>query len=449
MIVEPDLERRLARNPRRAAYYCGAVSSLAAALAARGVALIVRRGTLRAEALRLARESRAATIGWSAAYDAATIANDRDLQAAFEEAGLRVALAHDAPAIAPDETAAVRAHDDGTGYRAFTPYLTAWRSRTRATYGANVRYALVALDSNPLPSPDTFGAEALADADVPSEAKTLSAFDAYLAGPALAYRTARSVPAEAATARLSAALSFGIVSARTLLARIDARYADRFLLAEERASLAALTRALAQRDFFLQLGWFYETSPDLVLQTRMRAFAFARSHPALEAWRFGRTGFPFVDAGMRQLRATGWMHPRARLVAASFLCYDLGVDWRVGRDAWDDLLVEDEPALATGNWQWTAGVGADLAQYPRIFNPRKQARWFDPAGTYVRRWIPELANLPGAAVLDPAASIARPQLALPLFDGAAYAAPVVDHEATARAFLARYAVFTRPRDERR
>ncbi len=133
----------------------------------------------------------------------------------------------------------------------------------------------------------------------------------------------------------------------------------------------------------------------------MRGFAFARSHPALDAWRSGRTGFPLVDAGIRELRATGWMHPRLRAIAASFLCFDLGVDWRVGRDDWDRYLIEDAPALAVGNWQWIAGVGADLAAYPRIYNPLKQARRFDPAAQYVRRWIPELAGLPDAAILDP------------------------------------------------
>ena len=173
----------------------------------------------------------------------------------------------------------------------------------------------------------------------------------------------------------------------------------------------------------------------------MRAFGFAHSHPALDAWREGRTGYPLVDAGMRELRATGWMHPRVRSVAASFLCFDLGVDWRVGRDAWDAELVEDDPALSTGNWQWAAGVGADLAQFPRIYNPRKQARAFDPAGTYVRRWIPELAGAPNAELFDAAAQARRRQLTLPLFGDSQYPAPVVDHEPVAREFLARYAAF--------
>jgi deoxyribodipyrimidine photo-lyase len=447
LLLEPDRERRLSRNPRRAAYYCGAVSSLAAELAARGARLIVRRGPAAKVATRLARELEARTVCWSASYDAAAIDADRGLQAALEEAGIRVAIVHDGPAVPPEETAAARSDGDGSGYRALAPYVAAWRSRRPAPEPAVVRFASPPLVSEALPQPADFGpAASLASAAASpvSETRELGAFETYLAGPALAYRTARNVPAAGATARLSAALSFGVVSARSLLARIAERERDAFLLAEERASLDALTGALARRDFFLQLGWYFEGVPDLALQPRMRGFPFADSHPALPAWSAGRTGFPLVDAGMRQLAAEGWMHPRVRLVAASFLCFDLGVDWRAGRDVWDERLIEDEPALATGNWQWVAGVGADLAQVPRIFNPQRQARWFDPRGAYVRRWIPELAGVPDAAVFEPESASRRNQLALALFGDSGYPAPVVDHERAARAFLARYAAFTRP-----
>ncbi len=444
LALEPNAERRFVRNPRRAAYYCGAVSSLSDELASRGSALVVRRGPRAPSLVRLAREVRASAVCWAAAYDAATIERDRTLQAALEEAGFRVSIVHDAPAIPPDDTAAARRDDGGRGYRALAPYLVAWHAQRRAQHAARIPFAAPAFPSDAPPAFD--GTAATTHERVaPSEDSVLAAFDGYLAGPALAYGSARNVPAIEGTARLSPALAFGVVSARTLLARIERRASDPFLLVEERASLAALTRSLAQRDFFLQLGWFFEGEADAVLQARMAAFAFARTHPALDAWRTGRTGYPLVDAGMRQLVATGWMHPRVRLVAASFLCFDLGVDWRAGRDFWDDHLTEDEPALATGNWQWVAGVGADLAQVPRIFNPQRQARWFDPLGTYARRWIPELASVPDAAVLDPAGAAVRRQLALPLFDGGAYPKPVVDHERSARAYLARYAEFVRLR----
>ncbi len=440
LAVDRDLERSLRRNERRSAYFRAAVASLEAALTARGSRLLVRRDATSKNIVRLARETGVNAVCWSAGYDAEQIERDRTLQASLEEAGFRVSVVHDAPAIPPDETAAAKSDDDGEGYRSLTSYVRIWRTIPRATYATPLRFA-TAFEADVEPVEAFAGGPGPAGAApaAVSEARALAEFEAYLSGPALAYRFARNVPGSEPTSRLSAALSFGAISARTVAARIDERARDPFLLAEERASLVALSGALARRDFFLQLGWFFERSPDVALQARMRDFPFARTHPALDAWLAGRTGYPLVDAGMRQLRATGWMHPRVRSIAASFLCFDLGVDWRIGRDAWDELLVEDEPALAAGNWQWTAGVGADLAQFPRIFNPRKQARFVDPAGAYVRRWIPELANLPDAVVLNPEGAARRVQLALPLFDGAAYPAPVVDHEKAARAFLARYA----------
>jgi len=441
LVLDDAAERRLARNARRRSYFAQAVTSLARDLEARGTQLVVRRGKSRArEVIRLAREAGVTAVVWSAAYDASAQGEQRTLQSALEEAGLRVVIVHDAPAVAPEETAGARSDDAGLGYRAFVPYFVAWNAQPRAVLAATAHFARHALVSASLPAGDgpAIALDATAGA---SESAALHALARYVAGPVLQYPVARNVPAGAPTSRLSAALSFGLISARTVLGALDERARDPFLLAEERVALRAFVRALAQRDFFLQLAWFFEDKADRALQPRMRGFRFADDHPALAAWRTGSTGFTLVDAGIRQLRATGWMHPRVRLIAASFLCFDLGVDWRVGRDAWEEELLEDDFALATGNWQWVAGVGADLAQFPRIYNPAKQARAFDASGTYARTWIPELANVPGHLALEPARATARRQLALPLFDGAQYPAPVVDHEQAARHFLQRYASF--------
>jgi deoxyribodipyrimidine photo-lyase len=226
------------------------------------------------------------------------------------------------------------------------------------------------------------------------------------------------------------------VASRTVVRLARKRLDDPFLLSEERFSIRLFLRALAMRDFFMQLGAHHPGVDEEALQERMRGFRFERAHAALDAWRGGKTGFPLVDAGIRQLHATGWMHPRVRTIAASFLAFDLGVDWKIGRDEWDRWLIEDDPAIASGNWQWIAGVGADMAQYPRIYNPLKAGRRFDPNGIYVRRWIPELAARgPWSwnVVRD------ESQLALPFLSGdAAYPGPVLDHENAARAFLEKY-----------
>ncbi len=399
---------------------------------------MVRRGPLVATVLALARDAGATDVTLTARYDAASVAVDCDLRAELERAGLRVAIVHDAPAAAPTDDAVRRFDADGRGYRAFAPYATAWAMARKDVVTERVTFAAHALRGDGLPEappsemPDGAGESA-------DPVRALAAFERYLAGPILDYSSAATIPAGAPTGRVSAGLSFGVLSARTLLARIDVRARDRFLLTEEKVALAAFARALVRRDFFLQLAWYFEDEPDVPLQEHMRAFVFARDHRALEAWRRGETGYPLVDAGIRQARTTGWMHPRVRAVAASFCCFDLGVDWRIGRDTWDAWLVEDDGALATGNWQWIAGVGADLAQVPRIYNPRKQLRALDPRGIYTRRYVSELAHASDAELLGNATSQVQPQLALALYGEGRYVEPVVDHDRAARAYLARYA----------
>ncbi len=448
-VHSPAFVARMERSPRRAAFYRSALASLAHDLEARGTRLILRSGARVATTLRLVREAKAEAVTWSASYDAAGVAEDRALQSALEEAGVRATIVHDALAVAPDDTAAARSEDGGLGYRALAPYVAAWLTLPRDPIATNVTFVAHGLASELLPVEGNRESDSVGDPgvlrsdfkEIASEVATLARFDAFVSGPILQYPFARNVPGSGETARLSAALSFGLISARTILARIDERAHDPFLLVEERLALSTFARALARRDFFLQLAWFFEERADDALQSRMRGFAFAKDHAALDAWRDGRTGYPLVDAGMRQLRATGWMHPRVRTIAASFLCFDLGVDWRVGRDAWDRELVEDEPTLATGNWQWVCGLGADLAQFPRIFNPRKQARAIDPRGAYVRAWIPELADVSDAELFATGLAHPAPQLSLALYEREPYPSPVVEHEAAARDFLARYAAF--------
>jgi len=434
-VIDAVSTGRLRRSPRRAAYYCAAVAALDASLRARGTRLIVRRGTTGPALRALARAAGADVVSWSCGYDPKSVRRDRDVQSTLEEAGVRALPVHDAPAVPPEDSAA--AHSRGDGYRAFVPYHARWRTLVPADDAGSAAFAAVDIASEALPTPEEFGAS-VASPQCAGEDDARDRLRAFLAGPVLQYGVARNVPGDGATSHLSAALSFGTIAAREVVREACARSTDRFLLVEERTSLKLFLRSLAQRDFFLQLAWYTESLEEAPLQEKMRGFAFARTHRHLDAWRSGRTGYPLVDAGIRELRATGWMHPRVRAIAASFLCFDLGVDWRVGRDEWEQYLIEDEPALAAGNWQWIAGVGADLAAYPRIYNPLKQARRFDPAAAYVRRWIPELAGLPDAAILDPF-SERRLQLALPLFGPQSYPAPVVDHEPTARAFLERYA----------
>ncbi len=438
LVLDAEHNDRLRASPRRAAFFCAAVRGLDAELRERGSRLVVRRAPADEAVVRVAREAGATGAAWSASYDDSGMRRDSSLRSALEEAGLRALVVHDAPAVAPEETSEARSAE-GPGYRAFAPYFEVWRELPIASheYPLLLRFAGGELDGEALPEPREFGA---AGAQTPgSSAVARRLFQTFARERAAQYAIDANVPAEDGTSGLSAHLSFGTISARAVALAVRERLADPFATGEQRLSLRLFLRALAHRDFFLQLSWFNPQTQDEPLQEKMQGFRWESSHPALEAWRSGITGYPLVDAGIRQLHATGWMHPHVRAVAASLLCFDLGVDWRVGRAEWDRCLIEDDPALATGNWQWIAGVGADMAQYPRIYNPERQRRRYDPAGLYVRRWIDELRSVPFDAWQPRTRSSA--QLRLSLFSAGDYPPPAVDHAVAARAFLRRYREF--------
>ena len=442
LVIDRALQARIGANPRRAAFYCGAVASLDASLRERGSQLVVRRGNAGPILRQLARACGANTVTWSASFDREGMQADQRLQSELEEAGLRALSVPDAPALAPEETTAARP-SAGEGYRAFVPYHELWRELEPPSYEVPLllSFAHTDLQSERLPEPAEFHANV--DLAQAGAAQAMSKFETFLQDAGLQYAFAMSVPADDRTSHLGADLSFGTIAARTIVRQTRKRLDDPFLLAEERNSLKMFLRSIALRDFFLQLSWYNPRTDREPLQEKMRDFPFSRARPGLDAWRAGTTGYPLIDAGIRQLHQTGWMHPRVRSIAASFLCFDLGVHWRVGLDEWDRYLIEDDPALAAGNWQWVAGVGADLAAYPRIYNPQKQARRFDPNGVYVRTWVQELAHLPAGADMMRTDTA---QIELPLYSGQPYPSPIVDHDRAAREFLTRYQEFTQASD---
>jgi deoxyribodipyrimidine photo-lyase len=193
----------------------------------------------------------------------------------------------------------------------------------------------------------------------------------------------------------------------------------------------------AWRDWYAHL--LYAT-PSLVERPMKDTYAALRwrDDPAgIEAWKAGRTGFPMVDAGMRQLLAAGWMHNRVRMLTASFLVKNLLVDWRVGERFFRHLLIDGDVPQNVGNWQWVAGVGPDASPYNRVFNPVLQGHKFDPVGDYVRRWVPELAGLAGPAVHEPWLAGPLELAAAGVVLGDTYPAPIVDlRESRARALVA-------------
>jgi deoxyribodipyrimidine photo-lyase len=248
------------------------------------------------------------------------------------------------------------------------------------------------------------------------------------------YADDRDRPDKPATSRLSSHLRFGEISASEVF------HAARFA-----ADTGAPSRDTQK--FLSELGWrefsyhLLHHFPDLAtknLQARFDAFPWRDDAAALTAWQRGRTGYPIVDAGMRELWHTGWMHNRVRMVVASFLIKHLLIDWRRGEEWFFDTLVDADPANNTASWQWVAGSGADAAPYFRIFNPVLQGEKFDPHGAYVRRWVPEIAALPDRFIHKPwmasPLELAEAKIAL----GKTYPAPIVDHDTARKRALAAF-----------
>jgi deoxyribodipyrimidine photo-lyase len=324
----------------------------------------------------------------------------------------------------------------GTPFAVFTPFYRHWLGLgRRAVHGAPAALPALpgAIAKGRVPGA---GAPALAGRPLaephcaPGETAARAALARWLDGPIDGYARGHDDLAADGTSGLSPHLRWGCVSARECEERADRRGGE---------GAAAWIRQLCWRDFHAHVLLAHPGSARVELQERYRALEWADDPEGLEAWKAGATGYPLVDAGMRQLARTGWMHNRARLVTGSFLTKDLHVDWRHGEAHFARLLLDGEPAQNAGNWQWVASTGADPAPYfRRMFNPVTQQRRFDPDGVYVRRWVPELRDVPLARLCRPWRMTAAEQEAAGCVVGRDYPAPIVEHAAERRRAIERY-----------
>jgi deoxyribodipyrimidine photo-lyase len=374
-------ERLLARSPSRAAFMLDCLRELRDALRARGGELFVRAGRPEVVLPELARETGSRAVYYAPDVSPFAVARDGAVDAALGAVGVR---SHRVPGTFIAEVE--------KPYVVFTPFWRAWaRVPRREVHGAPRKV--------PVPSK-------LAAGRIPSIASELP--DPLPGGEKEARRRMHAFDARryeerhnhvaGGTSTLSPYLHFGCLSAAEL---------------EQRVPEPAFTRQLAWRDFYAQVLLHHPANLRRAFRPELDAIEWTGGEEDFAAWTAGRTGFPLVDAGMRQLAATGWMHNRARLVAASFLAKDLHVDWRRGEAHFMRLLLDGDVAQNNGNWQWVASVGVDPAPMQRrLYNPELQWRRHDPDEEYVRRWIPELD------------------------DG--YPEPVVDHAVERRAAIAAY-----------
>ncbi|GIX39065.1 MAG: deoxyribodipyrimidine photo-lyase [Silanimonas sp.] len=378
--------------------------SLRASLRSMGSDLIIRRGPSTETLLTLAAECGAEAVYWHRLYEPASIARDTATKAALKARGLRVESLNGSLLAEPWEVKT----GSGEPYRVFTPF---WKNAQQRLEGLAPLPAPASLPS--LPPLASLEPEALdlrppareGGWDLgfwrywqPGEAGAAELLEAFVEGALHGYKEQRNFPGRTGTSKLSPHLHFGEISPRRIVAALQAARVP----AKSRPDLDHYLSELGWREFSHHLLFHFPHTAEQNLNPRFEDFRWAEVDEALlAAWQRGRTGVPIVDAGMRELWATGWMHNRVRMVVASFLTKNLRYHWRHGARWFWDTLLDADLANNTQGWQWTAGTGADAAPYFRIFSPVSQAQKFDPGGAYITHWVPELAALPAPALAEP------------------------------------------------
>ena len=417
------------------------LAALARSLEKKKSRLILRHGPAGETLASLARECAVGAAYWNRRYEPEAIARDKELKGRLSDEGIEAKSFNGSLLNEPwtIETG------QGTHYKVFTPYYKACLAKTSedAPLAAPKRIPSPNnwLESTPLDAfklePTIDWAGGIRDAWTPGEAGARKRLDAFLDNAVLAYKKERDRPDHDGTSRLSPYLHFGELSPRQILHAARERLAEDEDAAESSGGEAYI-RQLYWREFAFHLLYHEPQTTSEPLRDNFREFPWNSDKKALKAWQKGQTGYPYIDAAMRELWTTGWMHNRARMAVASFLVKHLLISWQEGAKWFWDTLVDADLANNTLGWQWTAGCGADAAPYFRIFNPMTQGEKFDPDGVYVRRWVPELAELPDNALMKPWEASDNELEAAGVTLGKTYPNPIVDHREARERALAAY-----------
>ncbi len=327
--------------------------------------------------------------------------------------------------------------DDGKPYTVFTPFSKKWKALPApipVAVDPRCRFSRCLPGNNSiLPGLEWAGSFSA------GETAARQTLDDFLRNRVFLYKEDRNRLDLDGTSRLSAALRFGVVSGREAAWSVRQQIS---LAPSSRESEGSETwlNELIWRDFNASILYHFPMVLQQAFQARYRSIQWRHAPSELERWKYGQTGFPVVDAGMRQLLQLGWMHNRARMITASFLVKDLLINWQEGESWFMQNLVDGDPASNNGGWQWTAGVGTDAAPYFRIFNPITQGIRFDPSGSYIRTWVPELATVPDEYIHQPEKMPIADQQKYSFVLGKNYPLPMIDHsfarERTMAAFKA-------------
>lgn len=391
------------------------LEDLAGALRAAGGELHVFQGRAEDVVSALLQKERIDAVFMNRDYTPFSRLRDAAIAEACKRHGVACHVSGDALLHEPEDVC----KNDGKPYTVFTPfYNKASALRLRGTRrfqgGSFLRLASVRAELSVLPEPSSALVPRGGRANAVSVLKGLASHDGYSA--------TRDVPAnEAGTTLLSAHLKFGTCSVREAYEAVCVRLGDSH----------PLLRQFYWRDFFTHVAFHFPHVFGGAFHRRYDALAWSKDEKAFLRWCSGETGFPIVDAGMRQLRATGFMHNRVRMITASFLVKDLHIDWKKGERHFATLLTDYDPCVNNGNWQWAASTGCDAVPYFRVFNPWLQQKKFDPQCVYVKRWVPELRDVPVADVHAWYKAHVR-------HGTCTYPSPIVDHAKSASVAKAMY-----------
>jgi deoxyribodipyrimidine photo-lyase len=424
------------RGDRRVEFIHAAVAALDDALRARGGGLLITNGRVAESVVDLARRLDVDTVFASADYEPYATARDAEVARQLAEQGRRLLLLKDQVIFEKSEIMT----GAGTPYSVFTPYRSAWLKRLAAADIAAQEsdFGGLAPPAGPPLRPTLaqlgFRPSNLAELRLPlAESGARQLLDDFL-GRIDDYRNARDFPAVRGPSYLSVHLRFGTVSIRELVRRAREHTSD---------GAATWLSELVWREFYQMILWHHPHVVDHAYRPEYDRIEWETGPQAeqhFRAWCEGRTGYPLVDAGMRQLNQTGYMHNRLRMVTASFLTKDLGIDWRRGEHYFAQHLNDYDLAANNGGWQWAASTGCDAQPYFRIFNPVTQSRKFDPDGAFIRRYVPEVAGFDSKDIHAPWTATPDRQRAAACAVGKDYPAPVVDHAVARVMSLRRYSV---------
>lgn len=417
----------LPRNDRRIPFILDCLRQLKTELQTAGSDVVIRYGDPREIIPQLACEFGAAAVHANRDYEPSALARDAAVSAALHQDGIDWFDHKDQVIFERDEVLT----QAGTPFGVFTPYWRRWQSRFSPADAAEYpvepfRRRLARLAPQPLPSAAEIGFD-----DQPSPVPagmhgTAARFDDF-ARRIDRYHETRDLPALEGTSGLGPHLRFGTISVRKLV---------RLALDHDSEGARCWLKELGWREFYQQLLWHRPTLVAHAFRPEFDTLPFPNRQDWFAAWCEGQTGFPLVDAGMRELYQTGQMHNRLRMVAASFLIKDLLVDWRWGERHFARLLLDFELASNSGGWQWAASVGCDAQPWFRIFNPVSQSQRFDPDGDYIRRFCPELAGLSAQAIHAPWLASPQELGKAGIVLGRDYPLPIIDHAIQRKAALA-------------